>query len=112
MSVLFPATHSITILTKGSYIDGIWVEGAEDIQNITADIQTISGKEVESLDIGRKGVEKIWMASTTLYHVAEEESKQNGDIVIWEGKNYELIAIENWNHGLINHYEYIGELRI
>jgi hypothetical protein len=43
--------------------------------------------------------------------VAEDGGDSYGDIVVYQGKYYELIQETHTPQGLINHYRYEGEYR-
>jgi len=113
MGILFPKTHTYTLktYTTGEYVTGRYIEGQLDIKTIEADIQPMTDKEVEAMNIGRKNLGKIKIYISTQLKIANETTKQNGDIITWNGEDYELISEDIRDNNLINHYKYIGEIR-
>lgn len=115
MGILFGKTntHKIKTYTKGSYVNGEWVEGIPTTYFLTADIQPVTGKELETLSIGTRNLGKIKIYTNTILKIRDEGNNQSGDVVEWngDGENYEVIGIENRDNNIINHRKYYGELR-
>jgi len=111
MSIFFPQTWSKTQYTAGSYVNGKWVEGTPTVSALIADIQPISGKELDTLTIGDRNIGKIKVYTSEALIIMNEGTYQSGDRVTWNGEIYELIGKQERNGGLITHIKYIGELR-
>jgi predicted nucleic acid-binding protein len=111
MAVLFPKKYTINELSSGEYVDGWWEEGAMFSMEIEADIQPLTGRELESLDVGRRGVGKIRIYTDKDLQIADAAINDNGDIVIYDEKKYEIISKEP-RKGIMNHNKYIAELRM
>lgn len=115
MGILFPKTgaHQKTVYGVGGYVDGRWVDETTTTTNLTADIQPMSGEEVESLNIGDRNLGKIKIYCDDVLNISDETTGQKGDIITWDanGENYEVISEQVYNNGLIEHIKYIGELR-
>ena len=111
MGALFPSTHNYTTRGTGSYVGGKWVEGTETPSTFLGDIQEMSQKEIETLPIGKDNIGKVKIYTDQVFNIAEETTNQNGDLVEYNGENYEIILKNNWDHGLLNHIYYVAELR-
>lgn len=95
----------------GSYINGVWVQGASTDQQITASIQPITGEEMESLPETRRESEGYNMfTSTRVRTVQEAGSNLNADHVIFNNKEFEIYDVKPWqnnsNFTITNHYHY------
>lgn len=109
MSTLFPKTIDYLQVT-GSYVNGVWTK-AESASTFEGSVQPVTGKEVESLPVGREDRGKVKVYSNTPLNVSTEAQGHSGDIVIWEGQKWEVIFELKYQNGLIDHYKYIAEYR-
>jgi hypothetical protein len=109
MSTLFPKTISYKAVT-GSYVSGIWVK-SEATGTFEGSVQPVTGKDLETLPTGRgdRGIVKVY--SGTQLNVSRADTDNSGDIVIWEGKEWEIIQELPYQNDLIEHYKYFAEFR-
>ena len=96
-------------LASGSYVDGLWVEGAPTDSTITASIQPLSGEDMKSLPEARRQSEGYNMFTSTQVKTVEDAgSDQNADKIVFSGKEYEVYQVKPWqnntNFTLVNHY--------
>lgn len=112
-NTLFRKSYSAIRIANGSYVNGLWVSGAETDSTITASIQPLSAKEVESENVGRdqKGAVKVYTNDILNISQYNDTTKTQGDIVIYDGDKYELLKKYRYDSDLITHYKYIGEYR-
>jgi len=111
MPSLFPKPHRYIQRSPGTWVKGTWTEGTETVVEFTGDIQAMDQKKAVVLSIGRDNLGKVIVITDTVFNIADETTKQNGDLVTYHNENYEIIGFENWDHGLLPHNFYIGELR-
>lgn len=97
----------------GTYVNGRWVEGSpsQDIL-ITASIQPAKGEEMRSLPEARKESENYVMyTSFRVRTVQEKGSNQNADLILFDGKEFEVHLVDPWqnnaNFTIVNHYKYL-----
>jgi len=74
-------------------------------------VQPAIGKEIDSLEVGRRDLGKRKIYSSEQLKVSTEGKVFSGDVVEWQGDLYEIISEGKFQNDLINHYKYIGELR-
>jgi hypothetical protein len=110
MATLFGRTVTVRRRT-GSYVKGVWTEGATSSFTIRGTAQPMSSREIESLNVGRKDTGKIKIYSDTQLVVSEEGATNAGDFIAFGGKEWEIIAELTNQNALINHYKYIAEYR-
>lgn len=108
--IFFPKTYSVKKYAEGTRVKGRYVNGVRTTVSVVADAQPITGKELESLNIGRQELGKIKIYMDEQLRISDEGTKQNGDIFVWHGDDYEVIQQLPRDH-LIPHNKYIGELR-
>lgn len=111
MGILFPETNTKKSTASGAYVKGVWTPGSETLSNIIIDVQPVTGNELESLEIGRRDLGKVKAYSNISLNVADEKNKINGDIIVYDNRNWEIISRLPYQHGLINHYKYFAEYR-
>ena len=117
--ILFGSNYTIKRKQANGYYNnsGLYVEG-DAIADFTvvADCQAMSAKQLESLNIGRDNLGKINIFCDTELIVAipgdDGNNLQNGDIIVFNNDDYEIIQRSNFVNNIISHYEYIGELRL
>ena len=94
----------------GSYVNGIWVEGALTPLPFTASIQPTTGEELLSLPEGRRDRKTYALFTSTKLNVAR--TGINPDLVTVFGEVYEVVKVDIWQNrpdifGIINHYKVI-----
>lgn len=78
---------------------------------IKASIHPVSGSETLLLPENRreKDLKKL-ITSTELFSVEKGEGTNN-DLLIVEGKEYEVFKVKKWDNSIINHYEvYVSKI--
>ena len=109
MSVLFPKTINYIAVT-GSRVKGKW-SGSETPGTFTGNVQPLTGRELDVVQVGRKDIGKVKVYANQSLNVSVEGSNTPGDIIIWQGGRWEIIAKLPYQNDLINHYKYIAEFR-
>lgn len=106
MSTLFPSTI-IYLQVSGSRVNGIWTPSMVE-KTFVGSVQPAVGKDTELLPEGRRDKGSVKLYSNTPLQVSLEGSDSSGDIVIWQGRKWEIVtAIPNQNN-LIPHYKYLA----
>lgn len=109
MSVLFPKTISYLVVT-GSRVKGKFVE-VETPGTFTGDVQPVTGRDLDVVQVGRQDIGKIKVYANESLNVSVEGSNTPGDMIIWQGGKWEIIAKMANQNDLIPHYKYIAEYR-
>lgn len=110
MGSLFPLSYSFTTQI-GSYVNGIWTVGTNTVSTFLGSCQPITGKELETLAIGRKDLGKIKIYTDSDLPVSIEGGTDSGAIVTYNGQTWEVISKMTYISGLIEHKKYVAELR-
>lgn len=110
MATLFPKTINVRRIT-GGYVNGIWTENAPVSETFQGSVQPVTGKDLDTVEVGREDRGKVKVYSSTPLSVSIEGEEYSGDVVIWQDKEWELIQAMDFQNDLINHYKYIGEFR-
>lgn len=113
MNVSFLIEDTITLKRRsaGSYSNtGVWSEGTLTTTSITACIQP-----QKEYIIDREGLKRLQNTGNINIFTTEilkvNDVGQSGDIVTWNGKDYEIMNREKWNGKTLNHYKYEGVLK-
>lgn len=101
----FRKKYSVKRLNPGSYINGFWQEGSETIMTIQASIQPIRGEELQMLPEGRRSSHSVRVYTDTALETVDNE---NPDRIVIDDAEYEILSVESWQSGVINHYKCIA----
>lgn len=103
--------RKIDLLVKrkgfGIYDNGIWIQYSPDTEfTIKASVQPLSGSDLRLLPENRREEEILKIYTSTELVGSNKGQPFNPDIVIINGKPYEVFNGFNWQNGIINHYKY------
>ena len=84
---------------SGFYEKGQWKKGELADTNFMGTVQPASGRVMELLPEGKRGSETI-----TVYAPINLEFTI-GDIIVWEGSQYEVLVASPYKAGLLPHWE-------
>lgn len=91
----------------GEMVAGIWRETHQEPFNVMLSMQPAnSGGTFKEYLTGRK-VTDYMEAIGEVELQATEEGESTGAYVICGGKKYEVVARQDWQNDVINHYEYL-----
>lgn len=91
---------------KGEYVNGVWVDGKPITLWIHASVQSLTAKQMQSLPEGRRQMQSFTLFASIPLRTAEQNGNQ-ADIVIIDGDQYEVVAVEHWNNGILPHYKIV-----
>lgn len=93
--------------TGGEYVKGQWVAGVPNDISFHGSWQPASGKMLELLPQGKRSREvfKCFAPLAVEFSSADAHGDAEADIIVWEGKEYEVTTAAKWNNGLIPHWE-------
>lgn len=94
----------VTRRAAGSYVKGLYVPGASS--SFVLDpviVQPAGKKEVARLPEGLRTREAIALHTTVELFTADDPGGRQGDQILYNGKTYEVQAIENWS-AIVTYY--------
>ncbi|MCK4521419.1 MAG: hypothetical protein KAU20_02510 [Nanoarchaeota archaeon] len=105
-------TLTVKRVAAGSYVLGIYQEGAESEFTIRASVQPLKANEMELLPDERRQSEAYRLYTDTPLQTAKEGKKGspetvNADKVIIYGDTFEVYSVGTWQNQIINHYKII-----
>ena len=98
----------------GSRVKGSWVEGREIPIPFKGTAQPAPGKAMERLPDGKRSSEGILVFAPIKldFTTADPVKKLSSDIIVWEGRRYEVQIAGKWNVGgevsELDHWELIA----
>jgi hypothetical protein len=98
----------------GRWHNGRWEEGAEEELTVLATVQPASLSDYDTLqaEVGARRLERVVRIYTAeVLLVAGAQNDSNGDILVWQGNRYEVIAVSPWRT-LLPHYRYWASLEL
>lgn len=103
MSSSFRKPITVNRFAAGAYVNGVWTEAAPvAVVGVTASIQPAPGKEMESLDAGRRTKRGFILYTDTL--LQSVETAKNPDQVVLADGSYEVVKVEPWQNQVLPHY--------
>jgi hypothetical protein len=93
----------------GTYCKGQWQEGPYTDTPFRGTWQPAGGKTRELLPEGKRAGEvcKCFAPVTLEFTAADAEEGASGDMIVFEGKEYEITAAAKWGNGLLPHWELV-----
>jgi len=107
---LFPSADLIQVThAPGDWVDGRWKEGEKKENAFQSSWQPASGKALEVLPEGKRSREayKAYPPIEMEFTAADEEKRISGDVVVKDGKEFEVSFVAKWDNGLLPHWEII-----
>lgn len=104
---LFPKQISY-ISRTGSYVSGRW-QNTEVPATFLGSVQPVNGKEIEALPIARRDIGSVKIYSSIPLQVSTQGSDTPGDLVLWVGRRWEIVAELANQNDLIPHFKYIAQ---
>ena len=110
MSLFFPVTLS-AYQNSGAYVSGVWTDTKGDVFTFKGSIQPYSQRDYSSNPNGRKDVGMVKIYTNQELVISVEGSDKNGDIIIWKGKLWEVISVDDYSSTIINHKRYHAQYK-
>ena len=93
--------------SKGAYVKGRWVEGAEETVTITANVQPVeksSDTRILPEAIRSHATLKVY-SPDPIREMKQGDQGWDADRFYWEGELYEVMKTINYKMGVLNHYK-------
>jgi hypothetical protein len=96
--------------TLGTRVKGRWTEGKPDETSFMGTAQPATGKILELLPEGKRSSETILVFApiTMEFTAADSEAQRSGDIIVWEGRRYEVQIVRKYASFLLSHWELVA----
>ena len=105
MPTFFPTALQGT-RQEGSYVGGVWQVTAVPFE-FEGSVQPMKGKDFDALPIARVDSGSMKLYTATKLNVSKEGNTQGGDLLVWDGRRWEVTNELTNQNGLIAHYKYI-----
>ena len=103
----FRKPFSVKRTVAGSYVNGVYVEGAETTITIQASVQPVSGQDLVAIPEGRRASDMVKIyTDSDLFGQGDAGSGQSPDRLTYRGADYEIYTKDVNQSGVINHYKY------
>lgn len=102
----FRSRQQIIRQADGEYIDGRWVKGGDTRLEITASVQPASNDDMQNLPEGKRIGRAVRIYTDALLNT--DGADNNGDVLVWQGRHYRVIAVAPYRSGVISHYRYLA----
>ena len=92
----------------GGYVDGGEIDGSITPLNFTSSVQPLSGNEQETLPEGYREGGAYRLYTDFKLRAVNQNTKDPGDKITLDGKDYLIIVVEPWQNNVIPHYKAIA----
>lgn len=93
----------------GSYVDGRWVDPSPVSSTIEVNIQPLKGHELLSLPEADRSREWVkFYTVSDVRGVQEGSTATQPDMLVWDGKTYEVSKVFSYKMGILNHNKVIA----
>lgn len=82
--------------TTGAFAAGCWQPNTSTIINTFGAVRNVSGKELEMIPEADRAHEAITVRTATQLFVTNQDGDQISDILQWQGANYRLLRIKQY----------------
>jgi len=99
MAILLGATTMTVERRSGGYVDGVWTPAVTETFDIRASWQPINGRERQNLPEGyrTRQTSKLYTQPADVLRGARPgPGGYPEDIVIYKGRRFEVISVEDW----------------
>lgn len=87
------------------YVKGKAQVGATSNVSITTSVQPLKADEMELLPEGRRDSEAFRLYTSTELFPADETTGKNADVVVYNGKDYEVLSCARWQNRVVPHFK-------
>jgi hypothetical protein len=110
---LFKTVELAQIIRTGSWIKGSWVPGPSESHPFRGTVKNSPGKVLELLPEGKRSADSISVFAPIDLHFtpADSEQQRDGDLIIWEGREYEIQITRKCNSHpvkMMHHWELVA----
>jgi hypothetical protein len=104
-SIEFTQAVTVNRVAPGSYVDGLWVDGANSATAISAAVQPLSDRDRQALPEGIRTMELLKLYTTFQLRTADEKAGLSADDIVFQGDTYKVVALTNWtSNGYVRAY--------
>lgn len=101
----FRVAITVTRPPVGAYFDGKWLESEPTTVTVTAGVQPMNARERLLLPEGIRSRAAVKVYSDDELIAADEATGRRGDRFTWEGKTWEVFAVEHRTATRLAHYK-------
>lgn len=94
---------TVTREQPGQYVDGIWQPGTSETLTARCSVQPIGVNDMDLLPEGRRDRQAFALYGKTELRMADDNAETNADRVEIDGAMFEVVHVELWKNGIINH---------
>jgi hypothetical protein len=96
----------------GSYVKGTWVEGSSLESNFLGTVQPPSGQTLKMFPEGKRQSDIIEVVAPigVGFKAANPRTKESGDIIVWEERQYQVTSAIKMDNGILPHWELVAAM--
>jgi hypothetical protein len=108
---LFCSVDLVRKTRTGERVKGSWVKGPEVETLFRGTVQPPSGETMKVLPEGTRKSDVIEVIAPRgmEFTVADPETGEKSDLIVWQGREYEIVGAVLMDNGLLPHWELIAQ---
>lgn len=101
----FHKDYTVKRVTSAGFQNGYAIRDVESTFTVSGSMQPLSANELNSLEEGRRkqGVAKFYSGTK----LQDSDKCQFTDVIEFDGSDYEVVRLLNWQNDVISHYKYL-----
>ena len=111
---LFPKPFIIERVSR-ALVRGTYVDGVPEILTFSGPnggtVQPLSGEDIANLEPASRSIGKVWIRTKAVLRKRIDGSLEKADVLIHDGRRWEVIDNMNFDNGPIPHHKYLAEYR-
>lgn len=111
---LFPKPFIIERVSR-ALVRGTYVDGVPEILTFSGPnggtVQPLSGEDIANLEPASRSIGKVWIRTKAVLRKRTDGSLEKADVLIHDGRRWEIIDNMNFDNGQIPHHKYLAEYR-
>jgi hypothetical protein len=107
---LFCSVDLVKKTRTGGRVKGSWVEGPGEETAFRGTVQPPSGETMKVLPEGtrKSDVIEVMAPREMEFTVADPATGKKSDLIVWQGRDYEIVGAVLMDNGLLPHWELIA----
>jgi len=107
---LFPKAFTIERVSR-ALVRGVYVDGTPATLTQYGTVQPLTGEDIQNLEPASRSIGKVWIRTKAVLNKRTDGSLQKADVLIHDGRRWEIIDNLNFDNGQIPHHKYLAEYR-
>ena len=102
---IFNKKYLVRRFGEQKVVKGYVTTSHEDF-TVSLNVHPPGSDTIQALPEGERKIKRLEAAGTDVLHPANQETGEKGDLLYYHGYWYECVSAIEWDHTILNHWEY------